>query len=272
MVIVTLTKNSAKTISSTASSLSDQTFKDFHWIIVDDKSTDSTLNIIKKYTSISMTILDGPNQGIFPAYNFVFDYLKKKNIEDTIFFIHSDDQLFDNKTLENVDRIFKKYNPQCLFGNIAYFKENNSKLYRFWNSSLKNKQVKVGDNFFKFSKVTHKDLIYGYSFPHNSFFFNSKIINNLPYYSTKYPYCSDYLWSLEAMLFSKIDFYFYDKYLIKMKFGGMSTNYKNIIKQQIYDFKIVRDIFYPFHKSNLICFFTLAMKKIRKIKQFFKKN
>ena len=78
MVIVTLTKNSAKTISSTASSLSDQTFKDFHWIIVDDKSTDSTLNIIKKYTSISMTILDGPNQGIFPAYNFVFDYLKKK--------------------------------------------------------------------------------------------------------------------------------------------------------------------------------------------------
>ena len=39
-----------------------------------------------------------------------------------------------------------------------------------------------------------------------------------------------------------------------------------------HDFKIVRDIFYPFHKSNLICFFTLAMKKIRKIKQFFKKN
>ena len=36
MVIITLTKNSAKTISRTASSLSDQTYKNFHWIIVED--------------------------------------------------------------------------------------------------------------------------------------------------------------------------------------------------------------------------------------------
>ena len=50
----------------------------------------------------------------------------------------------------------------------------------------------------------------------------------------------------------------------------MSTTYKNIIKQQIYDFKIVKDIFCPIHKSNFICFFTLAMKKCRKIKQFLK--
>ena len=74
------------------------------------------------------------------------------------------------------------------------------------------------------------------------------------------------------MLSSDIDFYFYDKYLIKMKFGGMSTTYKNIIKQQLYDFRIIKDVFYPIHKSNIICFVTLIMKKLRKVKQFFKKN
>ena len=78
MVIVTLTKNSAKTISRTASSLCEQTYKDVHWIIVDDKSNDSTINTIKEYTNINKTILNGPNQGIFPAYNFALDYLKKK--------------------------------------------------------------------------------------------------------------------------------------------------------------------------------------------------
>ncbi len=269
MLIITLTKNSEKTISKTADSLLEQTFKNLNWIIIDDNSVDNTINIIKEYKSIDTKILNGPNVGIFEAYNFALDYLKKNNIKDIVFFIHSDDQLFNNRTLEDVNEIFKKYNPHCLFGNIAYFKENNSKLYRFWNSSYKKKQNKLNDNFFKISKFSHKDLIYGYSFPHNSFIFDSKIIDKLPYYSTKYPFCSDYLWSLRAMLSNDIDFYFYDKYLIKMKYGGMSTTYKNIFKQQIYDFKIIKDVFYVSHRSNLICFFTLIMKKLRKLKQFF---
>ena len=135
MLIITLTKNSEKTISKTAQSLSSQTFKDFNWIIVDDNSKDNTINIIKEYKSIKTQILNGPNIGIFEAYNFALDYLKKNNIYDIIFFIHSDDQLFNDKTLEDVNEIFKIYNPHCLFGNIAYFKNESSKLYRFWNSS-----------------------------------------------------------------------------------------------------------------------------------------
>ena len=271
MLIITLTKNSAKTISKTADSLFDQTFRDFKWIIVDDHSTDKTVKILEGYNNIDIKILNGPNKGIFSAYNYAFDYIKLNKINDIIFFIHSDDQLFNNKTLEDIDNIFKNYNPHCLFGNIAYFKNDNNKLYRFWNSSFKNKQIKLTEKFYKIEKVKPKDLIYGYSFPHNSFFFHSKIIEKLPYYSTKYPLCCDYLWSLEVMLSNKIDFYFYDKYLIKMKYGGMSTTYQNLIKQQIYDFKIIKDVFYLYNNSNLICFFILVMKKIRKLQQFFRK-
>jgi len=271
MIIITLTKNSAKTISQTAESLIKQTFKDFKWIIIDDNSTDNTINLIKSFKINNLQIINGPNLGIFNAYNFTLDYLKKENIYDIVFFIHSDDLLFDNSTLENVNEIFNKHAPDCLFGNIAYFNKNDNKLFRFWDSSFKSKQVKIDNNFFKLSKVTHKDLIYGYSFPHNSFFFHTKIINKLPNYSTKYPTCSDYLWSLEALLSNQIDFYFYDKYLVKMKYGGMSTTYKNILKQQVYDFKIIKDIFYSVHNSNLLCLLTLILKKMRKLKQFFKK-
>ena len=211
MLVITLTKNSAKTIAKTADSLSYQSFKDFKWIIVDDQSTDKTIKILEGYNKINIKILKGPDKGIFSAYNYAFDYIKLNKINDIIFFIHSDDQLFDNETFENVFNIFRKYDPHCLFGNIAYFKRHNYKLYRYWNSSFKDKQIKLDDNFYKLEKVTAKDLIYGYSFPHNSFFFHSRIIDNLPSYSTNYPFCSDYLWSLEAMLSSDIDFYFYDK-------------------------------------------------------------
>lgn len=271
MIIITLTKNSEKTISQTAESLKNQNFQNFSWIIVDDNSTDKTIDMIKTFKTLNTKILNGPNLGIFSAFNFAIDYLKKNNIKDIIFFIHSDDQLFNNKTLENVNEIFRKYNPQCLFGNIAYFMEKNSKLYRYWNSSYKSKQIELDKNFYKITKFNYKDLVYGYSFPHNSFFFNADIVDRLPYYSTKYPFCSDYLWSLEVMLSSKIDLHFYDKYLIKMKYGGMSTTYKNLIKQQIYDFKIIKDIFYKFHRSFIICLLTLIFKKLRKLKQFLKK-
>jgi len=271
MIIITLTKNSEKTISQTAESLKDQSFQNFSWIIIDDNSSDKTIEIIKTFKTLNTKIINGPNLGIFSAYNFAIDYLKKNKINDITFFIHSDDQLFNNETLNNVEEIFRKYNPQCLFGNIAYFMKKNSKLYRYWNSSFERKQIKLDKNFYKIAKFNHKDLIYGYSFPHNSFFFDSKIVEKLPYYSTKYPFCSDYLWSLEVMLSGKVDLCFYDKYLIKMKYGGMSTTYKNLIEQQIYDFKIIKDIFYGFHKSYIICLFTLIFKKIRKLRQFLKK-
>jgi glycosyltransferase len=271
MIIITLTKNSANTISQTAESLKHQSFKDFNWIIVDDNSSDNTISLIKSFEIDNTKIINGPDTGIFNAYNFVLDYIKINKIDDIIFFIHSDDLLYDNQTLETVNAIFEKHKPDCLFGNIAYFNKDNSNLFRFWNSSIKSKQIKIDENFYKISKLSHKDLIYGYSFPHNSFFFDSKMIEKLPYYSTKYPFCSDYLWSLKVLLSNNLNFYFYDNYLIKMKYGGMSTTYKNLIKQQIFDFKIIKDVFYSFHKSNLICFFTLIMKKLRKLKQFFKK-
>lgn len=271
MVIITLTKNSEKTISKTAESLKSQSYKDFNWIIIDDGSTDNTISLIKNYQINNTKIINGPNLGIFNAYNFALDYLKKNKIDDIVFFIHSDDLLYNHQTLKNVFEIFQKHRPHCLFGNIAYFNKDDSNLFRYWNSSIKSKQIKIDENFYKISKLSHKDLIYGYSFPHNSFFFDSKIVEKLPYYSTKYSFCSDYLWSLEAMLSNNIDFYFYNNYLIRMKYGGMSTTYKNLIKQQIFDFKIIKDVFYSFHKSNLICFFTLIMKKLRKLKQFFKK-
>ena len=46
--IITVCYNSEKTIERTISSLRNQTFRNFEYIIIDGGSTDSTLEIIKK--------------------------------------------------------------------------------------------------------------------------------------------------------------------------------------------------------------------------------
>ena len=48
MIIVTLTKNSALTINDTIQSIKEQTIKNLFWFVFDDKSTDSTVDKIKK--------------------------------------------------------------------------------------------------------------------------------------------------------------------------------------------------------------------------------
>ena len=46
----------------------------------------------------------------------------------------------------------QSHNPDCLFGNIAYFKHDKNKLYRFWNSSFKNKQIQLAEKLKKVMK------------------------------------------------------------------------------------------------------------------------
>ena len=46
MVIVTLTKNSSKTIEKTIKSIEEQTLKNILWIVIDENSNDATLRKI----------------------------------------------------------------------------------------------------------------------------------------------------------------------------------------------------------------------------------
>ena len=48
--VVTVTKNSEKFLEENLQSLKNQTYRNFEHIIIDGKSTDKTIEIIKKYS------------------------------------------------------------------------------------------------------------------------------------------------------------------------------------------------------------------------------
>jgi glycosyltransferase involved in cell wall biosynthesis len=77
MIIITLTKNSSSTIKDTIKSLKIQKFKNFRWFIFDEKSTDSTVKIIKK-SNLPSKFFYTNSGSIYGAYNAAIKLIKKK--------------------------------------------------------------------------------------------------------------------------------------------------------------------------------------------------
>lgn len=102
-------------IEESLNSILNQTFKDFEIIAVNDSSTDSTLNILKKYekTLKSLRVFTQPNKGAGAARNFGLT----KAVGEFVIFMDSDDflepnalqVLFDATKAENVDAYYYNY-------------------------------------------------------------------------------------------------------------------------------------------------------------------
>ncbi len=268
MIIVTLTKNSSKTIPETIKSLENQNMEDILWIVLDDQSTDDTLSLINN-CKIKHEIIKLNTKGLFFAYNEALKILQQRNFKDIIFFLHSDDLLYGNETLKIVKDKFKEHNINALIGNIVYFRNNQNKYFRSWRSNFPLKQNKIDNKLYKFSQILKKDLLFGWSFPHTSFFFHSNILQFIPKYDESFRTSSDYGWSVEIMLQNKFEIFYFDEFLIKMKSGGTSTNFSNFFGQFINDYKIIKKLFYKNITDIFYCYCVLFFKKFRKIKQFF---
>ena len=157
MIILTFVKNSSATINDTIFSLENQSLKNIKWIILDDNSSDNTLEKIYK-SSIDKEIIKINSSGLFNAFNISHGLLRKRNYNDIIFFLHSDDIIYDNTVLEKVTFQFNKYQLDSLFGNIFFFKDNQFKFFRSWKNNEKVSKL-IDENLFLIQKFEKKDFL-----------------------------------------------------------------------------------------------------------------
>ena len=267
MIVITLTKNSALTIKDTIESIKSQKFKNILWFIFDERSKDATLKIIKD-SNINFKIFRSNSNSIYDCFNKALRVIKKQKINDVIFFLHSDDIIYNKNVFYYINSFFKNYNIDILYGNILYFRNKNKVSFRKWDASFKEKQNSVKKSLFVLKKFAKKDFIRGWMFPHTSLFFHSRILDKIPFYDTQYKISADYLWSLKLLLNNNLKIFYWNNYIVKMRYGGSSTNFKNTINVLTEDYKIL----YNFYKGSffkiILVIFTLFFKKIRKIRQF----
>lgn len=118
--IITANFNSANFIGDTIESVLKQTYTDWEWIIIDDCSTDNSVEIIKKYTDsrIKLIVLE-KNQGAAIARN----YGLKSACGRYIAFIDSDDLWLPN-ALEKRINFLKQNNEKAVYTSYKRVDEN----------------------------------------------------------------------------------------------------------------------------------------------------
>lgn len=163
ITIITPVKNDYKNIEKTIKSVLMQSYKNYEHIIVDGKSTDGTINILKKYKN-KIKIISKKDKNLWEALNRGIKISKG----DIIGVLNSKD-IFYPKALETVNRYFQNKKLDFLFGAV---KKN--KVY----------------HQFEPEKIFYRFNIY----PSHScgFFIRTKSQKKLGKYNVDYDYCSDY--------------------------------------------------------------------------------
>jgi glycosyltransferase len=245
--VITVCYNSAETIESTIKSVLSQTYTSIEYIIVDGKSTDSTLSIIEKYKSKIAKIISEKDNGIYDALN--------KGIAsatgDIVAIIHADDFYTSNEVIADIVRVFEKEQVDCVYGDLQYVDRLDTAIVkRNWISGEYKKE--------KFLK--------GWMPPHPAFFAKKKCYENFGIFNTSFKTAADYELMLRFLYKHNCSVAYLPKVLVKMRVGGKSNiTLANRIKANREDKRawIINDL-----KPGIL---TFIRKPLSKIGQFLKK-
>ena len=190
--IITVSYNAIKTIEQTILSVINQSYLNLEYIIIDGKSIDGTIDIIKKYENKLSFWVSEPDNGIYDAMNKGIDV----STGDYIYFLGADDCLV-NKDIINliVNYIHDDFDFDVLSGLV-------------WSVYPESKMQQVFSNNIKNTKLD--DLKQGNIMaPHQGMFVKSSVMKNLKF-DSKYKIAADYkfiltLWNDPKYKIKKIE-------------------------------------------------------------------
>ena len=181
--IITVVLDGEKYIEKTIKSVLGQSFKNFEYIVVDGKSKDETINIIRKYSKKITKWVSEKDKGLYDAFNKGIKMSKGKYI----CIVNSDDLLTKNalKTMNN----YAVLNPDIDF---------------FFGSVKKHWGVLYGYRPYKIY------WSWGFYSSHSTgFFIKTESAKKVGLYNLKYKYSADY------------DYFF--RMIVKKKLKGIGT-------------------------------------------------
>ncbi len=243
--IITATYNSEAYLEQTILSVLEQSYKNIEYIIVDGGSTDKTIPIINKYKDKLSHFISEKDEGIYHALN--------KGIAlasgDVIGFLHSDDFYTDNLVIEKVVNGLNKNKTDGLYANLYFIDKNDpNKITRKWLS---------GD-------YSPNSFMYGWMPPHPTLFLKKELYKKHGVFNLDFKTSADYELMLRFIHKHQISLTYLNEFIIKMRVGGQSTaSVNNRVKANLEDRK-------AWEVNNIKPkFFTLWLKPLRKVGQFF---
>ncbi|MBB05367.1 MAG: glycosyl transferase [Pseudooceanicola sp.] len=204
ITIIIPTYNCEKTIGDALDSILGQSIKEVEVLIVDGLSTDRTLEIVAQYQTkhANIVVHSEKDEGIYDAMNKGIGLAKG----DWLYFMGSDDTLFENTTLEKVASTISLNNADLIYGNVKIVGDTG------WA-----KDGDIYDGKFATLKLLNKNI------SHQAIFYNTKFIKEyIGIFNKAYTICSD--WDFNLRCWAKTEFYYVDIVIANFYSGGLSTN------------------------------------------------
>lgn len=204
ITIITVTYNSASTIEDTVKSVVGQDYPEVEYIIIDGKSTDTTLKIVEQYEEQVSKVISEKDEGMYHALNKGIDMATG----DLIGILNSDDIYTSSEVLSKVVNKMNKEGSDVLYADLEYVHpENLKKVIRHWHSG----EYEQG----KFKK--------GWMPPHPTFFVKKEIYERYGKFNTEFKSAADYELMLRLLHKYKVKPAYLPEVIVKMRTGGKSN-------------------------------------------------
>lgn len=202
VTIITVCYNSNKVIKETIKSVLNQTYSNLEYIIIDGKSTDNTMDIVRSYQqifkkkNINYKWISESDKGIYDAMN--------KGIKlasgEWLNFMNAGDRFYSSKVLENIFNNRIEINDKILVYGFKY--QKNKAVNTLPISALRNGLIMAN---------------------HQSMFFNKRILGKELIYDLKYHIYGDYeLVNRLYLKFGQQKFKYLDLAIAIYEGGGIS--------------------------------------------------
>lgn len=206
--IITVTWNSESTLKDTLDSVLFQTYDDIEHIIVDGKSIDSTMSIVKSYESRykgNLKYISEPDHGIYDAMN--------KGISmatgDIVGILNSDDFYTSNDVVECVVKSMQNINIDAVYADVHYVHDSNlNKCIRYYSSQLFSRRL----------------MRFGLMPAHPSFYCRRIIYEKCGLFDLSYKVAADFENLLRLLYIHRIRTLYIHKDFVTMRTGGASSS------------------------------------------------
>jgi len=213
--------NQEKYISESVNSILNQTFSDFEFIIINDGSTDNSLQIIKKFSQLDKRIkfFSKSNTGVTHSLN----YGLKKCQANWIARMDSDD-ISDLDRFKIQYNIIRKKKSLVLVGSNCKEIDFDGKINSFHEYPKNNIDLKFNlENLKKF-------------FPHSSYFFSNEAVKKINGYRNFVKRSQDYDLSLRLSAIGEISCI--DKFLVSIRKHSHQVSHEDNGFRQLVDARI----------------------------------
>lgn len=241
--VVTAVFNRCATVAQAIESVQAQSHPDVEHIVQDGGSTDGTLDEIARLNDSGISLVSGPDGGIYDAIN---RGIARSN-GDVIGLMHSDDFYAHDRVLERVAAAFADPAIDGVYGDLDYVAARDpSQVIRHWKSG-------------------HYDpakLARGWMPPHPTLYLRRAVFERWGLYDTSFRISADYDAMLRFLARGGIRLAYLPEVLVKMRVGGESNrSVSRIIRKSREDLTALR-------RNGVGGFGALLLKNSSKVSQF----